>query len=155
MELIHPSQELVILYSSTASTWLTTTFARSIKKFSPDWLTSLLFIWLANRWESYKLAITTVIWPSRTCGWKQYSYYQRQQSFAWLHNLPCGTSLPLVSSSLNTLSFTPMSSSWISIKTISANWASGNYFQFPLANFHAIGASFNQLVELTNYSHQI
>jgi DNA-binding HxlR family transcriptional regulator len=61
MELIHPSQELVILYSSTASTWLTTSFARSIKKISPDWLTSLLFIWLANRWESYKLAITTVI----------------------------------------------------------------------------------------------
>jgi hypothetical protein len=48
-----------------------------------------------------------------------------------------------------------MSSSWISIKTISTNWASGNYFQFPLANFHAIGASFNQLVELTDYSHQI
>jgi hypothetical protein len=48
-----------------------------------------------------------------------------------------------------------MSSSWIFIKTISANWASGNYFQFPLANFHAIGASTNQLVELTGYSHQM
>ncbi|EFX78708.1 hypothetical protein DAPPUDRAFT_245941 [Daphnia pulex] len=48
-----------------------------------------------------------------------------------------------------------MSSSWIFIKTISANWASGNYFQFPLANFHAIGASSNQLVELTGYSHQM